>query len=145
MAARMSYRVLRHERRGIVCLTRVSGMVIGAAEEPRDAGASRWKAVALPTSAVLCCLMPACGRTGAVGGPHRVASRLSGQHHAAQPVSTKALGAVHTRITTRIGAPQVGQWAASGGGSLRGSGWPSLGWACPISRRTVASGRAQLA
>ena len=36
------------------------------------------------------------------------------------------------RMTTRIGAPQVGQRAASGGGGVRGGGWPSLGCACTI-------------
>ena len=51
---------------------------MGASAEPREASARRWKAVALPASAVLCGLMPACGRTGAVGGPHRVAPRSSG-------------------------------------------------------------------
>ncbi len=118
---------------------------MGASEAPREASVRRWKAVALPPAAVLCGLIPACGRTGAVGVPPRVAPRSSGQRHAAQPVSTKALGEVHTRMTTRIGAPQVGQRAASGGGGGRCGSWPSLGWACTIMRRMVASGRAQLA
>lgn len=37
-----------------------------ASAEPREASARRWKAVTLPISAALCCLMRACGRTGAV-------------------------------------------------------------------------------
>ena len=40
---------------------------MGASEEPRDASAGRWKAVALPSSAALCGLMAGGGRTGAVG------------------------------------------------------------------------------
>src|SRR5262245_3011151 len=87
-------------------------MAIGASEEPREASMRRWKAGALPPAAVLCRLMPAGERTGAVGVSHWVASRSSGPPQAAQPVSTKALGEVHRRMTTRIGAPQVGQRAA---------------------------------
>ena len=41
-------------------------------------------------------------------------------------------------MTTRIGAPQVGQRAASGVGDWRGVGWPSRGWPCTIIRRMVA-------
>src|SRR5882724_7770262 len=120
-------------------------MAIGTSEEPREAEVRRWKAGALPPAAVLCSLMPACGRTGAVGVAHRVASRSSGQRHAAQPVSTKALGEVHRRMTTRIGTPQIGQRAASGCGGVRGVGLASLGCACTIIRRMVAGGMAQLA
>src|SRR6266436_2844547 len=85
------------------------------------------------------------GRTGAVGVPHRVAPRSSGQRPAAQLVSIQTLGEVHRRMTTRIGAPHVGHKVTRGGeGTLR-IGWPSLGCPCTISRRMVASGRAQLA
>ena len=113
---------------------------MGASAEPRDASARRGKAVALPTISRLGGLMLACGRTGAVGGPHRRITIVRATH-AAQPVSTKALGEVHTRMTTRIGAPQVGQRATSGGGGLRcggghrwggparsGGGWSRAGW-----------------
>src|SRR5712691_9898246 len=48
-------------------------------------------------------------------------------------------------MTTRMGAPQVGQRAARGGGGLRGGGWPSRGCPCPIIRRMVVSGMPQLA
>ena len=47
-------------------------------------------------------------------------------------------------MTTRIGAPQVGQRAVRGRGGERGGGWPSRGWACTIMRRMDASGMAQL-
>ena len=51
---------------------------MGAAAEPCERYARRWKAVALPTSAVLWGQMLVCERTGAVGGPDRIASRSSG-------------------------------------------------------------------
>ena len=54
-----------------------------ASAAPRDMYARRWKAVALPTSAVLWGQMLACEHTGAVGGPNRIASRSSGEHHVA--------------------------------------------------------------
>jgi hypothetical protein len=59
MPARVSERVLRHERVGSVCLTPWGGMAMGASEEHRDAYVGRWKAVALPASAAWDCLMPA--------------------------------------------------------------------------------------
>ena len=43
-------------------------------------------------------------------------------------------------MTTRIGAPQVGQQATCGGGGVRGGGGPSRGCACPIMRRMVVEG-----
>jgi hypothetical protein len=116
MSARVSWRVLRHERVGIGRLTPGRGMVMEASEESRDASAGRWQAGALPASRGLGCLMTGCGRTGAVGVPPRVAPRPSRHRQAAQLVSTKALGAVHRRMTTRIEVPQVGQRAARGGG-----------------------------
>jgi hypothetical protein len=84
-------------------------------------------------------------RTGAVGGTHRVAPRSSGHRHASQLVSTKPLCEGHTRRTTRIGTPPVGQRAARGFGGVRGGGRPSLGRPCTLSRRMVASGTAQRA
>src|SRR6266851_999260 len=120
-------------------------MAMRAAAEHRDASAGRWEAVSLPSSAVWDCLMAGGGRTGAVGVPHRVAPRSSGQRPAAQLVSIQTLGEVHRRMTTRIGAPHVGHKVTRGGeGTLR-IGWPSLGCPCTIIRRMVASGRAQLA
>ena len=47
-------------------------------------------------------------------------------------------------MMTRIGASQVGQRAARGGGGLRCVGWSLLGCPCPIIRRMVAGGMAQL-
>ena len=117
----------------------------GASKEHRAASAGRWQAVAFPSAAALYCLMAGCGRTGAVGVPHRVAPRASGQRHASQPVSTKSLGEVQRRMMTRIGAPQVGQRAACGGRGVRGGSCTSLGCPCTIMRRRVASGMAQLA
>ena len=119
---------------------------MGASEEHRDASAGRWKAVALLSCSRL--VRPDGGmRAHGCRGwatPCRTHAR-QGTRHAAQLVSTKALGEVHSRMTTRIGAPQVGQRAARGGGGVRGGGWPSLGCPCTISRRMVASGTAQLA
>ena len=116
---------------------------MGASEEHRDASAGRWKAVALPSSAVLCCLMAGCGRTGAVGvdTPCRTHAR-QGNVMPLSLVSTKALGEVHSRMTTRIGAPQVGQRATRGGGGRalwrlaiagvclhdHAGGWSRAGW-----------------
>src|SRR5262245_21470773 len=91
---------------------------MGAAAAPRAALARGWKVVALPGSAVLSCLRLTYGRTGAVRVLPRVVSRASGAPHAAQLVSTKALGEVHTRITTGIGTPEVGQRATRGGASV---------------------------
>jgi len=122
MPARVSSRVLRHERVRSLRLTPWGGMAKGASEAHCDASARRWKAVALPPSATLCCLRACCGRTGAVGGTKGVARRSSGQSHAAQPVSTKSLCEVQSRMTTRIGAPQVGQRASRGGKGVRGGG-----------------------
>ena len=102
-----------------------------ASEEPRDASAGRWQAGALPASAGVCCLMARRGRTGAVGVPHRVAPRSSGHRHAAQLVSTQALGEVQS-------APDDAQRGATGrtAGRARGRGlpWgggPSRGWPGP--------------
>src|SRR5882724_6215926 len=120
-------------------------MALGAAEEHRDASVGRWKGVTLRAPAAWCGLIPDGGRTGAVGGPHRVAPQAAGQRPAAQLVSTQALGEVHRRMRTRLGAPQVGQRAAGGGEGGRGGGGPSRGWAGRIMRRLVASGRAPLA
>jgi hypothetical protein len=54
-------------------------------------------------------------------GVHTVShAARQGHRPVAQPVSTKALGEVHTRMTTRTGAPQIGQRAAGGGW---GRGW----------------------
>src|SRR5438128_485302 len=89
---------------------------MGASAEPREASARRWKTGALPAAAVVCGLIPACRHTGTVGVISRVVPRSSEKPHAPQPVSTQALGEVHTRMTTRIGAPQGGQRAAHGGG-----------------------------
>jgi len=120
-------------------------MTMGASAEPRDASAGRWEPVALPSFAALCGPEGGGGRTGAVGCPHRVAPRSSGQRPAVQPVSTTPLCEVHRRMTTRIGAPQVGQRTASGCGGVRGGGWSSRGCPCTIIRRMVAGGLAQLA
>ena len=95
---------------------------MGVSAEPRETFARRWKTVALPAATVLCGLRPACRRTGTVGVISRVVPRSSEEPHAPQPVSTTALGEVHTRMTTRIGAPQVGQRAAPGGGGVCGGG-----------------------
>ena len=65
---------------------------MGASAEPRDASAGRWKAVALPSSAALCGLMAGCGRTGAVGVPHRVAPRSSGHTSCRSAGIDKGLG-----------------------------------------------------
>ena len=74
-----------------------------------------------------------------------VAPSVPCQSRSSQPVSTQALGEVHRRLTTRIGAPQVGQRAVRGSGGERGGGWPSRGWAGTIMRRMDASGMAQRA
>src|SRR5262252_11173759 len=95
---------------------------MGASAAPREASARRWKVVALPGSAALSCLRLTCGRTRAVRVPLRVVSRSSGAPHAAQLVSTKALGEVHTRITTCIDTPQVGQRATCGSEGLHKDG-----------------------
>ena len=118
---------------------------MGASKEHRAASAGRWQAVAFPSAAALYGLMAGCGRTGAMGVPHRVAPRASGQRHASQPVSTKSLGEVQRRMLTRIGAPQVGQRAACGGRSVRGGSGASPGCPGMIMRRMVARGRAQRA
>src|SRR5687768_6315699 len=119
-------------------------MPLGASAKPREAPARRWKAVTLLASAGWDTLMPACGRTGALGGISYGVPQSAGEPHATQPVSTKALGEGHTRMTTRIGAPQTGQRAVSGGGGVCWIGWSSLGWACTIRRRMVAIETAQL-
>ena len=115
-----------------------------ASEEPRDASAGRWQAGALPASKGLGRRMAGCGRTGAVGvTPCRTTTVR--HRHAAQRVSTKAMGAVHRRMRTCIGAPQVGQRAARGRKGVHSGGWPPWGGLCPISRRMVVSGTVQLA
>src|SRR5207245_10724365 len=120
-------------------------MAMGAAEEHRDASVGRWKVVTLRAPAALCGRIPDCGRTGAVGGPHRVAPRAAGPRPAAQLVSTQALGEVHRRMLTRIGAPQVGQRATRGCGGGRCGGWPAGGCGGTILGRVGAGGVAQLA
>src|SRR5919108_6642222 len=109
-------------------------MPLGASEKPRrrlrDAG--RWWCSRYPPACTG--LMPAWGRTGAVGGISRVVPRSSGEPHAAQPVSTKALGEVQRRITTHIGAPQVGQRATRSGGGGGGGGGCSPAGALPDQR-----------
>lgn len=99
-----------------------------ASVEPREASARRWKAGALPGSAALACLRRPCGRTGAVRVPPQAVSRSLGAHHAAQLVSTKSLCEVHTRRTPCIGAPQLGQRAARGGGGWRWRGLALAWW-----------------
>ena len=69
----------------------------------------------------------------------------SGQRPAAQLVSTKALGEVHRRMTTCIGAPQVGQRAASGCGGLRCSAGHRWGVPAHSSGGWSRAGMAQLA
>ena len=113
--------------------------------EPRDASAGRQKAVALPPSAAWWGLMTGGGRTGAVGSTHRVASRLSGQRPAAQPVSTKSRFEVHRRMMMRRGAPQVGQRTTRGCGGRCEGGWSSLEWVCMLIKRMVRGGMAPLA
>ncbi len=63
----------------------------------------------------------------------------------AHPVSTKALLAVHRRMTTGIGPPQVGQQATHGAGCARRVGVQSTRWAGTIIRRRVSGGMAQRA
>ena len=118
---------------------------MGASAAPREASASRWTVVALPRAAALSCLRLPWGRTSAVRVPPWVVSRSSGAPQAAQLVSTKALGEVHSRLTTDSATPQVGQRATRGGGDLRGGGVSSPGWPGTSRRRMVASGTAQLA
>ena len=118
---------------------------MGASEARRDTSAGCLQTVGLLSCAVLCGLRAACGRTGAVGGNPCVARRSAGPWQGSQLVSTKPLGEVHTRMTTCIGTPQVGQRAASGCGGLCCGSVSSLGCPCPISRRRVAGGMAQLA
>jgi hypothetical protein len=84
------------------------------------------------------------GRTGAVGC-HPVSPDDPGPRPASQPGSTTAQCEVHRRMTTRIGAPQVGQRAVGGGGGGRWGARASLEGPCPLSRRRVASGTAPLA
>jgi hypothetical protein len=117
---------------------------MGASVEPREAPARRWKAVTRPPSGGVGCWMAGCGRTGAVGC-HTVSHDAPGPRPASQPVSTKAPCAVHRRMTTRLGAPQVGQRAAGGGGGWRGGARAALAGPCPSIRRMVASGTAQRA
>ena len=117
----------------------------GASKEHGAASAGCWQAMAFPSAAALYCLMAGCGRTGAMGVPHRVAPRASGPRHASQPVSTKSLGEGQRRMRPRLEAPQVGQRAACGGRGVRGGSGTSPGGPCTIRRRRVASGMAQLA
>jgi hypothetical protein len=116
-----------------------------ASAEPRAASAGRWKAMTLLAAVAWGGLLPAGGRTSAVGVIRRVVPSSPRHSQATQLVSTKALGEVHRRSMTPIGAPQVGQRAASGFGGGRGGGWPALGWAWTIMRRMGAGGMAQLA
>ena len=115
---------------------------MGASAAPREASARRWQAGALPGSAALYRLRLTYGRTGAVGVPSRVEPRASGHSHAAQLVSTKALGGGHTRMMTRRGAPQVGQtwWGRFGRwhcGHSTSAGMESLCVARRLSRRDL--------
>src|SRR5262245_22012568 len=144
MPLRVSSRVLRPRRGGVMRLNHGEAHDLRAVKEHRAAAAGRWQAVAFPSAAALFCLMAGGGRTGAVGGPYRVARSSSGPRHGSQLVSTKSLDEVHTRRTTRIGVPQVGQRATRGGG-VRGGGWVLQGCPCPISRRIVTRWTAQLA
>jgi len=145
MPLSVSSRVLRHGRGCVRGLNHGEAPDMGASKEHRAASAGRWQAVAFPSADALYCLRAGCGRTGAVGVPHRVAPRASDHHHASQPVSTKSLGEVQRRMRTRIGAPQVGQRAACGGRGVRGGSGASPGCPRTIMRRMVASGMAQLA
>jgi hypothetical protein len=118
---------------------------MGASTEYGDPSAGRAQAVVLQSAAVLGGLGAGCGRTGAGGGPNRVVHSASGPRHGSQLVSTKSLGEVQSRITTRMGAPQVGQQATRGGEGVCRGGWLSMGRPCALSRRMVASGMAPLA
>ena len=120
---------------------------MGASEARRDTSAGCLQTVVLLSCAVLCGLRAPCGRTGAVGGNTGVARSSAGPCHGSQLVSTKPLGDVHTRMTTCIGTPQVGQRATRGSGDmgLRWVGGSSLACPCSISRRMVAGEMAQLA
>ena len=115
---------------------------MGTSEEHCEASAGRWQTVALLVSAAWDGLVPAPGRTGTEEGAHRGARRSSGLCHSSQRVSTKSLGELQSRMTTRIGAPQVGQRAIRGGGGVCWGSGSSLGWACTIMRRIVARGAA---
>ena len=55
-----------------------------AVKEHRAAAAGRWQAVSFPSAAALDCLIAGCGRTGAVGGTHRVARSASAPRHGSQ-------------------------------------------------------------
>ena len=87
---------------------------MGASKEHCDTSADHSKAVAPQFAAVVGGLVAGGGRTGAVGGTNRVVHTSSGPCHGSQLVSTKSLGEVQSRMTTHIGAPQVGQWAVKG-------------------------------
>jgi len=137
--------IASREGGGVRRLNHSEAQDMGASKAHRAASAGRWQAVVFPLAAALHCLMAGCGHTGAVGVPHRVAPRASGQRHASPPVSTTSLGEVQRRMMTRIGAPQVGQRAACGGRSVRGGSGASPGCPCMRMRWMVASGMAQLA
>ena len=92
---------------------------MGTTEEHRALSAGRSKAVGPRSAALLCSPRAGGGRTGAVGGPHRVIRNSSASRHGVQLVSTKSLGESHTRMTTHIGVPQVGQRAVHGFGGGR--------------------------
>ena len=111
MALRVSSRVLRPGRGCVTCLNHGEAHDLRAVTEHRATSAGRWQAVACLSAAALSCLTAGGGRTGAVGGPYRVARSSSGPRHGSQLVSTKSLDEVHTCMTTPIGAPQVGQRA----------------------------------
>jgi hypothetical protein len=92
---------------------------MGTTEEHCALSASHSKTVVPRSAALLGSRRAGGGRTGAVGGPHRVIRSASASHQGAQLVSTKSLGAGHTRMTTRMGVPQVGQRAVNGFGGVR--------------------------
>ena len=91
---------------------------MGATEEHCALSAGHSKTGVPRAAALLGSRRAGGGRTGAVGG-HTVSYAARQPRHGAQLVSTKSLGAGHTRMTTRMGVPQVGQRAVNGFGGVR--------------------------
>jgi hypothetical protein len=74
--------------------------------------------------------------------PHRVAPRLASQRPPSQPGSAHACGEVPTRLPRRMGAPQGGPQATSGGGGRVCGGVPGRAPAGRSIRQRGAGGRA---
>ena len=73
----------------------------------------------------------------------RVEARSSCHKHPCHPVSRTTLFEVHRRMTSGMGAPQVGHEATNGAGASRCGVVKPIGCRFTISRRMVSGGMAQ--